>query len=1012
MWADDSTKGRVLLLRGTVLVQQDGVRLRCQQAVVWIETKQPGVKHFTIYGEGSVRLENGSEVSESGFGLIELNTRADPTVQAARSPVAETSLANDPLVARGMALRNAPPPASPPVMQQARYEDKPNDPPAKPHIPPVQTTQIVGPAIPPISPPVAGPPPIVPGPGVPPPLPPPGVPPEPSLPPVIEPPLQRLSVSPRSASGFQIFGHKDPTDPDKKTFIITGGVTVTVRNAPNVGVVDIEADQVVIWTRGVKDDFLNNTNSLPENGPDREIEFYLAGNVELRQLGPKDSRLFRADEMYYDVQRNVAIALHSQIEFKAPPQFQLTDPVVFRADEIIQHAENQYEMLRADVFSSKLPSDPGLKVYFAQGTIENRLVPRLSTFGMPVTDRRNGEQDLERELYFRGRNVVFELEKVPFFWSPYLAGDLLDPLGPIEDVTFGYNKIFGFEFGTTLNVYDLLGIQPYEGTKWRLHFDGLTARGPALGSTFDFTGREPFGFKKTTYDGTLSGYAIYDDGFDVLGGGRGGGIDIPTWRGRALWREGVYDLPYGFQVQSQLSYLSDRDFLEQYFWKEFATDVNQDSYLSVKQSMDNWAWAASVDGYVGQEWFTRSERLPELTGHIYELPFIDQYVTYMGSASLGYYQLRPTNVAISPPTSYFRTDQDISTGRFDLMQELDVPFAAGPFKLVPYLVGDLADYTHDLAGNEVGRAWGGGGLRASIPFSRIYPDVESELWNLNGINHKIVFSANYLYAQTNVRFKQLPQIDRLNDDATDQAIRDIHPYENTFLPGGPGVLLSGYPLYDPQLYAVRALILNRIDTIDDYNVLQLDLRQRWQTHRGYPGNEHIVDWMTLDVSASVFPNTKDNFNDNFAFLQYDWTWNIGDRTTLTSTAWVDPETHGPREYTVGIFLNRPDRTNFYLGYRQIDPLQSRALTAALSYIFSPKYSMTLSTTYDFGTKQAESSSLVFSRLGSDIQVSLGVSYNAIQSSFGVLFEIVPNLVPLNKRPGAVGALGQGGLLTH
>ena len=48
-------------------------------------------------------------------------------------------------------------------------------------------------------------------------------------------------------------------------------------------------------------------------------------------------------------------------------------------------------------------------------------------------------------------------------------------------------------------------------------------------------------------------------------------------------------------------------------------------------------------------------------------------------------------------------------------------------------------------------------------------------------------------------------------------------------------------------------------------------------------------------------------------------------------------------------------------------------------------------------------------MGSDLQVSLGVSYNAMTNNFNALVEIVPNLVPLNKRYGAVGA-GQGGVL--
>ena len=42
--------------------------------------------------------------------------------------------------------------------------------------------------------------------------------------------------------------------------------------------------------------------------------------------------------------------------------------------------------------------------------------------------------------------------------------------------------------------------------------------------------------------------------------------------------------------------------------------------------------------------------------------------------------------------------------------------------------------------------------------------------------------------------------------------------------------------------------------------MQLDINQRWQTKRGYPGMEHIIDWMTLDLKATVFPTpNRDNF---------------------------------------------------------------------------------------------------------------------------------------------------------
>src|SRR5262249_44382030 len=134
-----------------------------------------------------------------------------------------------------------------------------------------------------------------------------------------------------------------------------------------------------------------------------------------------------------------------------------------------------------------------------------------------------------------------------------------------------------------------------------------------------------------------------------------------------------------------------------------------------------------------------------------------------------------------------------------------------------------------------------------------------------------------------------------------------------------------------------------------------------------------------------------------AFCEYDWNWNVGDRTALTSSGWFDPIDDGAQVYTFGVYFNRTDRTSYFLGYRDIQPVGSQALTAAITYIISPKYAVTGVTTYDFGTNQSVFNSLVITRTGTDLQVSLGFTYNAILNSFGLTFEIVPNLVPQNHR---------------
>lgn len=120
---------------------------------------------------------------------------------------------------------------------------------------------------------------------------------------------------------------------------------------------------------------------------------------------------------------------------------------------------------------------------------------------------------------------------------------------------------------------------------------------------------------------------------------------------------------------------------------------------------------------------------------------------------------------------------------------------------------------------------------------------------------------------------------------------------------------------------------------------------------------------------------------------------------------MDPVSNGPRVFDIGAFFNRPDRTTYYLGYREIQPVQSEAITGAVTYVFSPKYAITAATTYDFGFTQSLSSSILFTRMGSDLQVSVGFTYNAILNTFGFTFQIVPNLLPQGRQVPGTPAFG-------
>lgn len=1040
---------RILLLKGLVLVEHGVVHARMQQAVGWVDLdrkKKTGILRLELYGEGDVTLENSPDSKTGPNALIDLNTRGELKIQAQRGKVIQKALANDPFYRKALAERTAllasqakrqppiqrtsfQPPMGPDQSGTPTPAPSPGGPPATgaPNAP----APMPNPPNNPVTPPGQGPPPagVVPGQTYPPPstsMPPGGwVPPTapssppgaeaPEVPPTLPPPTlpqsaapaapaavapstpapqRQIHIVPRSGAWNET---SVPMANGEMAYVITGGVIITISNPTDrIAILDMEADRLLIWTKGNLQEMFQNMRR-EEGATTREVEFYLAGNVEIRSKSKREEHTLRADEVYYDVGRNVAVAYQADLEFKQP---RMPDPVHMRADELLQLSPTLFKSARAEVFSSRLPSDPGLKVTVVNGTLEQKQVPkRPFLFGPAPIDPKTGLPETEAERLFWGWHVFMKVEDIPVLYFPYVQGDPNDPLGPLQSVNISYNMMYGTQVFTTWNVYDLLGVTPTPGTRWNLNADYMSKRGPALGSQFDYSGDSLFGIPGK-YGGYMKAYGLYDRGGDLLGGDQSTfQPSHPWWRGRYFWSHNE-EFPADFFLQTRVSVLSDKYYLEEFYYNEWTAFPNQETFLYLKQQRDNWAWSVIAEPRI-RNWVNETQRLPELNGFLLGQSFFD-LLTYNAHASAGYDRLMTTHVP--PPPAGLTTFGD-NTGRFDLWQDLSLPFYLGPVKMVPYGVLDLAEYTKDLAGESRGRFYVGGGLRSSMPLSRVYPDIQSELLNLNGINHKIVFSTNYYIAHSDTPFTTFPELDRWNDDATDQAIRDINPIQPAINPAH-GAFLATSPLFNWQTYAIRRFqdqLWTRTDTLNTVEDLEIDVRQRWQTKRGYPGMQHITDWMTLDLSAMYFPHPgRDDFNEPWSLFTYDWTWNVGDRTALVANGWVDPMNQGAHVYTVGAYLNRPDRTNFYLGYRQLDPVGSRLLTGAASYIFSPKYAMTVSSSYDLAFNSGLSNALIFTRMGSDLQVSLGVTYNSILNNFGVVFEILPNIATQTGKHAAMG----------
>ncbi len=271
----------------------------------------------------------------------------------------------------------------------------------------------------------------------------------------------------------------------------------------------------------------------------------------------------------------------------------------------------------------------------SEGRLDTQDKPKTNIFGMTKINPATGQAELDHQQIFHGDNVFIEAEGYPFFYLPYIQGDINDPLGPLENINYKVDRVFGNQFSAQFNVYDLLGIDPDPGTRWKATTNYFDKRGPSLGTEYDYSGKEIFGVPGN-YTGLVKAFGINDTGTDILGGDRGLGDDHPKWRGRFLERH-IQELPEDFTVELQLSALSDKNFLEQYYKDEFDRDINQETFLYVKQQRDNWAWTVLTEPRI-RSWVTETEWLPKADGYLIGQSFFDR-LTYNVHASAGYGRL-------------------------------------------------------------------------------------------------------------------------------------------------------------------------------------------------------------------------------------------------------------------------------------------------------------------------------------------------------------------------------------
>lgn len=816
---------------------------------------------------------------------------------------------------------------------------------------------------------------------------------------------RRIRVFSRSAVRIRAQWFPDPQT-NQGVAVIDAGVTVVIENVRKYGTLDISADRMVIWTAADQEPGLAGEAVQDERTP---LEIYMEGNVVFRQ----GQRVIYADRVYYNVNRETGTVLGADVLTPAPKYQGL---LRLRSEVLQQTGPGRFFAHDTFVTSSRL-SKPKYRLQASEILFEDLQQPVIDpATGEPYVDPRTGEPAVDHQQSVTSRHNFLFFDDVPLFYWPWMAADVSDPTLYIRRARYKNDKMFGNQVLTDWNVYQLLGVRRKpEGTNWDASIDYLAKRGLGHGTDFTYRRGSFLGI-----DGPVSGlfdyWGIKDHGEDRLAG-RGLVPPETDYRYRLFWQH-RQKLAGDFTFSAEAGWISDRNFLEQYYRQEWETFKDLSTGAELKHVRDNVSWSLSADVRLN-DFFAQTEWLPR-ADHFWLGQPLAESLTWFAHSSAGYARFRtgtaPTFFRDERLFTYLPWESPAAPGdpgvplsadgeRLVTRQEIDWPLQLGPVKVVPYALGELAHWGEDREGDDLQRAYWQAGVRASVPFWNVFPDVESHLWNVHGLAHKVVFDAEFAFTEANRNLEDLPLYDPLDDDSVEAFRRRfaVRTFGQT-----PGTVADIPLQFDERFYALRSGMAGWVtapstEIADDLMALRLGMRHRWQTKRGLPGQRRIVDWIVFDTNAVVFPDPdRDNFGAAVGLVDYDFRWHVGDRLTLVSSGMFDFFHDGAQVITVGGHIQRPPRGRLYLGLRLLEgPFRSHVVLSSFSYQMSPKWIGTASASVDL-TGENIGQSLSVTRIGESLLVKFGVSLDAVRGDTGVFFAIEPRFVPKSRVTGAAG----------
>lgn len=719
-------------------------------------------------------------------------------------------------------------------------------------------------------------------------------------------------------------------DPKTRVAILRGNVYVSQGNPESDQFMELRCqDAVVFIEKGVapKNRRTPLSANLPTFGEDESVAgVFLKGDVRVSQ----GFRTLRAPEAFFDFANDRAIIPHPVFKTVQP---QRNIPIYVRAKEMRQLSSREFLFQDAKISTSDF-YNPSYSVGARQLKITD--LTKYDAEGNQISER-----GVEAEM----KHTTFNVGRVPLMWWPYQKTDVSEGSVPLRRVSVGNNGRFGTGVETEWDFFRLFGLPQPQGVKGEFELDAYS-RGVMVGSSFKYARRDDH----REYTGYAMLYGMYDaEGEDDFGTERKN-IPAPDLRGRALVRHKEY-LPREWELQFELSYICDRNFMEEFFRDEWFAGKEQETLVYAKKQRDSWAFTALLQ-YRLNRFQTQTESWPDLGFYLVGKPLAGGYMTVFSENHLGAKKWRPD------------TDTDLESsdllGRADTRNEVDIPLHLGPVNVTPYAVGRLSDWTDTPTGGNEFRNYGQTGVKSNLHIWRLYEDVRSRFWNLNRLKHIITPEAAMWIAGNNVDPDQLFPMDQEIEGLT-------------------GVSGGSFGVY-----------------------------QRLQTWRGAPGEQRKVDWMRFDVVAAFFDDPFYNLpaDGRFYFsrpetslarnaINLDYLWNISDSTAFLADANYDINDREWGRADAGFAVTRNPRLRYYLGVRMIDDLDTTVGTFGFNYKLSEKYSISFFEQYDFQFDDGENliTTVSIVRKFARWYAALTFEYDRTQESVGAYITLWPEGIP-------------------